>query len=315
VRAARCEGYGGPEVVRVVEVDDPTPKRGEVVVRVGAAAVTVADARIRGARFPRGFGRLGRLAFGIRRPRRPILGGTVAGTVIAVGEGVDRFAAGDRVAGSTGMRFGGHAEQVAVAVDRLARIPASVDDVKAAGVLFGGMTARWVVTEKAPVKAGDRVLVVGGSGSLGTNLVQLASAAGAEVTAVTGPDNRALVEGLGAVHHVDHRSVDVFERPERYDLVIDTVGAVPRTRARSLLAPGGRAVLLVATLGELLLARGDVVAGTAPDRVEDVEALLDLVAAGSLEVVIDDVLRLDDIVAAHRRVDTGHKVGNLLIRP
>lgn len=315
MRAARCEGYGGPEVVRVVEVADPTPSKGQVVVRVGAAAVNSSDARIRGARFPRGFGLLGRLAFGIRGPRRPILGGTVAGTVVAVGPGVDRFTPGDRVAGTTGMRLGGHAELVAVAADRLVPTPAEVDDVRAAGVLFGGMTARWVLTDKAPVAPGSRVLVVGGSGALGTNLVQLAAAAGAEVTAVTGPDNRALVERLGATHHIDHRSVDLFEQPERYDLVIDTVGAVPLGRARGLLAPGGRAVLLVATLGELIRARGDVITGTAPDRVADVEALLALVAEGALEVVIDDELALDDVIEAHHRVDTGRKVGSLVLRP
>lgn len=315
MRAAIVDRYGGPEVVRVTEVDPPEPDAGGVLVRVRAAAVTSGDARIRAARFPAGFGAPARLAFGIRRPRRPILGSTFAGVVEGVGAKVQGLAVGDEVCGMTGIRMGAHAEHVAVAATRVVPTPTGVTHDQAAGVLFGGTTALWFLRDKGAVGRGASVLVNGASGAIGTNAVQLATHFGARVTGVTSAANAALVRSLGAVAVVDHTAQHVADLPERFDVVLDAVGNLSVETGRKLLRPQGRLLLAVASLGATLRVRGNVASGSAPERPEDFELLLQLVAAGDLTVVIDGAFALDDIAEAHRRVDGGHKVGNVLVHP
>ena len=315
MRAAVVQRYGAPDVVRVVDVDTPTPGAREVLVRVRATAVTAADSRIRGARFPRGFGPFARLAFGLRGPRRPVLGNTFSGVVEALGDGVTGVAVGDEVCGTTGLRMGTHAEQVVVPAKRLVAKPAGVSHDDAAGVLFGGQSALFFLRDKANVGPGTTVLVNGASGAIGTSAVQLARHAGATVTGVTSGANADLVRSLGAEHVVDHTTTDVTSLTERYDVVLDTVGNVSTASGRRLLADGGVLLLAVADLGETLRARGNVKAGPAPERPDDARELLDLVASGALRVVIDRVVPLDEVVAAHARVDSGRKVGNLVLHP
>ncbi len=315
MRAAVVRRYGPPDVVRVDEVATPTPGAKDVLVRVRSTAVTAADARIRGARFPRGFGPFARLAFGIRRPRRPVLGNTFSGVVEAVGASVGGVSVGDEVAGTTGLRMGTHAEYVVVPAARVVPKPSGVSHDDAAGVLFGGSTALVFLRDKATVAPGAAVLVNGASGAVGSSAVQLAKRAGATVTGVTSGANAELVRSLGADHVVDHTTTDLASLTERYDVVLDAVGTLSPASGRRLLADGGVLLLAVAALGEVLRARGDVKAGPAPERVEDARELLDLVASGALRVVIDEVLPLDRVVEAHARVDSGRKVGNLLLHP
>lgn len=314
MRAATIDRYGPPEVVTVREVDDPRPRRGEVVVRVHAAGVSSGDARIRGARFPPGFAWPARLAFGLRRPRRPVLGGAFAGEVVEAGPGAD-LAPGALVAGMSGVRLGAHAELIAVKAPRVVPVPDGVDADRAAAVLFGGTTAMWFLEEQASIAPGDTVLVNGASGAIGTIAVQLAARAGATVTAVTSGRNEDLVRRLGAAHVVDHTRTPVTDLPARYDVVLDAVGTLTIRTGRPLLRDGGRLLLAVASLGDMVRARGDVCAGTSPERADAFARLLALVAAGELDVVIERTLPLDDIVAAHRLVDSGRKVGNVLVRP
>ncbi len=315
MRAAVVERYGGPELVRVAEVSTPRPGPRQVLVRVRAVAVTSGDARIRAARFPPGFAVPARLAFGLRRPRRPILGSACSGVVEAVGSEVDGLTPGDEVCGMVGARMGAHAELVVAAADRMVPKPAAVTHDDAAGVLFGGTTARWFLHENAAVAAGSTVLVNGASGAVGTNAVQLARRAGATVTGVCSGANATLVTGLGAHRVIDHTTVDLATVAERFDVVFDAVGNLTAASGRRLLNPGGVLLLAVAGLGDLLRARGPVVAGSGPERAVDFAALVALVAAGDLRVVIDEVFDLDHVVDAHRRVDTGHKVGNVLLHP
>lgn len=313
MRAAVVTAYGPPEVVHVEEVPDPTPAQGQVLVRVRATTVNSGDARIRGSRFPRGFGLLGRLALGVRRPRRPVLGVVYAGVVEAVGQGVTGVAVGDEVCGMTGARMGAHAELAAVRADRLVPKPAEVSHADAAGILFGGTTALHYLGER--VRPGATVLVNGASGAVGVAAVQLARRAGGRVTAVCGAANADLVRDLGAEEVVNHRRTSVLDLPGRYDVVLDTVGTIPMAAGRRLLAPGGSLLLPVATLGETVRARGPVVAGPAKEDPDHFRALLDLVAAGDLRVVVDRTLPLDEVVEAHRVVDSGRKVGNLVLVP
>lgn len=315
MRAALFDRYGGPEVVRITEVPRPEPGRNDVLVQVRAAAVTSGDARIRGARFPRGFGAPARLAFGVRRPRRRVLGSAFSGVVAAVGPAVEALSVGDEVAGMAGMRMGAHAELLVVPAARAVRKPAAVSHEDAAGVLFGGTTALHYLREKATVGPGTTVLVNGASGAVGTCAVQLAKLRGAVVTAVTSRPNAALVTSLGADDVIDHTVTDLSSSAGRYDVVLDTVGNLTIDSGRRLLAPGGRLLLPVATLGQALRARGDVAAGSSRERADDVAHLLRLVDDGQLRVVLDQVVGLDDIADVHRRVDSGRKVGNAIVCP
>jgi NADPH:quinone reductase-like Zn-dependent oxidoreductase len=301
-------------MVRIVEVPRPEPAAGEVLVRAAAAAVTSGDARIRGARFPAGFGLATRLLFGFRGPRRHVLGTCVAGVVEAVGSKVEVFSPGDEVCGMTGVKLGAHAEYVALSATRLVRKPPEVSYEDAAGVLFGGSTALWFLRDKASVQPGSSVLVNGASGAVGTNAVQLAAHFGATVTGVTSAANAELVTRLGAERIIDHSKVDVAAVGDRFDVVLDTVGNLSIESGRGLLRDGGVLVLAVAGLWETIRARGNVVAGAAPERAEDFELLVRLVADGQLTVVHDQTFDLDHLVEAHRLVDSGHKVGNVVVR-
>ncbi|MBM3676751.1 MAG: NAD(P)-dependent alcohol dehydrogenase [Actinobacteria bacterium] len=314
MRAAVYDRYGNPDVVRVAEVPRPDPRADEVLVRVAAAAVTSGDARIRAARFPRGFGLPARLVFGLLRPRRHILGGSFSGTVEVVGSRVTGLAAGDEVCGITGARLGAHAEHLAVPTTRVTRKPAGVSDEDAAGVLFGGTTALFFVRDRARVGPGTSVLVNGASGAVGTSAVQLAVHLGATVTGVTSAANAELVAELGAARVIDYTAHDVTATPDRFDVVLDTVGNLSIASGRRLLRPDGILVLAVASLWDTIRARGNVVAGPAPERVEDFDLLLGLVAAGELRVVHDRTFDLEDIVDAYRRVDSGRKRGNVVVR-
>jgi NADPH:quinone reductase-like Zn-dependent oxidoreductase len=254
-----------------------------------------------------------------------------AGVVEAVGEEAEGgrrrrgstspasgLAVGDRVCGMAGARMGAHAELVAVSASRLVRIGDGISFDDAAGVLFGGTTALSFLRDRAAVRPSERVLVVGAAGAVGTNAVQLAKHLGATVTAVTSAQNAELVTALGADRVVDYRVTPtsaLAEHGERFDVVFDTVGALSPRTGRPLLAEGGRLLLAAATLGEMIAARGPVKTGTAPQRPEDFTMLLDLVGSGALRVVVDDTLPLDRLAAAHARVDSGRKTGNLVLHP
>lgn len=315
MRAAIVEHYGPPAVVRVVDREPPTPRRGQVMVRVRAAAVTSGDARIRGASFPPGFTVPARVAFGLRGPRRQVLGSAFSGEVVALGPDVRDVAVGDEVCGMAGTAMGAHAELLAVDARRVVPRPATVSREDAAGVLFGGTTAWYFLHDRAKVGAGTSVLVNGASGAIGTNAVQLAAHLGATVTGVSSAANAGLVKELGADRVIDYTVQPVTEVADRFDVVFDTVGNLTIASGRRLLTPGGVLILAVASLGETVRARGDVVAGAAPERVEDMTRLVELVAGGQLRVVLDQVLDLEHIADAHARVDSGHKVGNVLVRP
>ena len=313
MKAAVVETYGPPEVVSVVERPAPVAGKGRAVVRVHATTLTSGDARIRGARFPRGFALPGRVALGIRGPRRAVLGGVYSGVVEAVGSGVDGIAVGDEVCGMTGVAMGAHAELVAVRVDRMTTKPAGVSHEQAAAILFGGSTARHFLRDL--VAPGRRVLVNGASGAVGTAAVQIAHLAGAHVTGVCSARNADLVRSLGAAEIVDHARTPVLDLPETYDVVLDAVGNLDRRSGRRLLAADGVLVLAVASLADTVLARGQVRAGVSSEDPEAFAWLLDRIAAGELRAVVDRTLPLNRIVEAHRLVDSGRKVGNLVLTP
>lgn len=315
MQAAFIDRYGSPESISLVDVPRPVARAGEVLIRVAAAAVTSGDARLRSGRFPPGFAIPARLAIGLRGPRARIPGAVFSGTIVELGSGVSGLAIGDEVAGMAGMRLGAHAEVVAVKSTAVTAKPPAVSHTDAAAVLFGGSTALHFLRDRAKVGSGSRVLINGASGAVGTSAIQIATHLGAEVTAVSSRRNHELLQSLGAAHVIDYYETPLTEVPGPYDAVLDAVGNLSRSEGLRLTAPDGTAILAVASLADTIRARGRVAAGPAPERAEDFALLLDLVRSGALSSVASVVGDLTALPEAHRRIDSGRKVGNLVIVP
>ncbi len=244
--------YGPPNVVTLAEVQKPTPKDNEVLIRIRATTVTTGDWRARSLSMPAGFGLLGRLVFGVFGPRKPILGTELAGEVEAVGSAVTRFKVGDQVFAFTGASYGCHAEYRTMPEDGLIALkPAKLSFEEAATLSFGGTTALSNL-RKAGIKAGDSVLVVGASGGVGTAAVQLAKHFGARVTGVCSTANRELVGSIGADKVIDYTVEDFSKGDETYDIIVDTTGTAPFSRCDNGLKPGGRLVVIWARSAKLL---------------------------------------------------------------
>jgi NADPH:quinone reductase-like Zn-dependent oxidoreductase len=318
MRAAVCERYGAPEVVVIKDVPLPAVGDSDVLIRVNAAAVNIADARVRALRVPRGLSIPTRLAMGILRPRHPIFGLEVAGVVERVGSAVRTWSPGDRVVASRGFEFGGHAEFMAVAESgAIAVIPEAVSDVDAVAVLFGGVTAL-AFFERGRLRAGEHVLVNGASGAVGVMAIQLAKQRGAEVTGVCGAANVGLVRSLGADHVIDYGARDFTREATRYDLIMDNVGNAPYARVRRLLKPGGRFLMVIGDLPQMLAAvwHKEVVSARQADAVisaRNYRLLMDMATAGQIRAVVDRTFAFEDIVEAHRLVDGGHKRGSAVV--
>jgi NADPH:quinone reductase-like Zn-dependent oxidoreductase len=319
MKAAVCERYGPPEVVVIKDVPMPVVGEHDVLVRVKATAVNIGDARVRAVRVPRGLSIPTRLAMGILRPRNPVFGLDVAGVVEQVGAAVRSFKPGDRVVASRGFKFGGHAEFMAVPESgAIAAIPAGVSDADAVALLFGGVTAL-LFFDQAKLQAGEHILINGASGAVGVMAVQIAKQRGAEVTGVCSAGNADLVRSLGADHVIDYAAGDFARESVRYDLVMDNVGNAPYARIRHLLKPGGRFLMVVGDLREMLAAalRKDVVSPAPADAAAFsatyYRLLMEMAAAGQIRAVIDRSFPLEEIVEAYRLVDSGHKRGSAVI--
>lgn len=321
MRAAVCTAYGPPGVIHLRDVDMPVAGDRDVLVRIAAASVSAADWRLRACAMPRGFGLISRLAIGLNRPRRAILGSEFSGTVTAIGKAVTRFKVGDAVAGFPGVGLGCHAQYRAMPEDgALVPKPASLSHVEAASLFFGGTAALYFLRDKGRVRPGDRVLVIGASGSVGSAAVQIARQLGAEVTGVCSGANCGLVAGLGAHAVIDYTREDYTRLGPRYDIILDTIGGEPMARTRCALAPDGRLLMVAAGVPQMLLGlttlwrRQKAISGLAPERREDVEYLAALAARGTFRPVIDEVFALEDIAAAHARVESRRKRGNTVLR-
>ncbi len=320
MKAALVTRYGSADEVRLGEIEAPVPKPDEILIRVYATTVSAADWRIRSAAVPRGFGVLIRLLYGLRGPRRPVLGTEFAGVVESVGAGVGRFRPGDEVFACTGLEMGAHAEFVVMPEDgKVLRIPTGLSMGEASAICFGGLTALYFLRDKAKVKAGENVLIVGAAGSVGTAAVELAKHFGAEVTGVCSASNLEFVRDLGADHVIDYSTSDFTQNGQRYDVIMDCVGTAPFAQSKGSLAPGGRLLLVVATLGQTLAAlvqsRGgvQVIAGGGPESVEDMATLAELCSRGVYRPRIGATFPFEQIAQAHALVESQHKRGNAVV--
>ena len=318
MKAAVYRRYGAPEVVVLADMPTPTPRAGEVLVAVRATGLTVGDARIRAARAPVGMGPMIRLAFGVFAPRRHVLGREYAGQVQAVGAGITRFQPGDTVFGITdGMSMGAHAEFVAVKGDGLIFAqPATLSAQQAAGFFFGGLTAADFLLDQCALRPGDRVLIVGATGAVGSAAVQIARHIGAHVTAMCGANNADFARDLGAHMVFDYAE---GEPSGPFDVILDCPGVLQN--ALGLLAPNGRLGLVTASLGAMLgaMARPQrkegkrILSGIIKETPFSANRLLGLHAAGAYRPHIGAVFALDDVSQAHALADSGHKRGNIVL--
>lgn len=321
MRAAVYRRFGGPEVVQIEQVPTPVPGAGEVLVRVAAATVSVGDHRMRARDLPKGLGLLAMGVIGVFGPRKKVLGMDFGGTVEAVGEGVTLFKPGDEVVGLTGGAFGGHAEYVCLKqTEAMVLKPAGWSFEDAVALVFGGHTVAECI-RRCPIKPGDEVLVNGASGAVGTSAVQVAKHFGATVTAVCSAGNAELVRGLGADHVIDYAKEDFTTAGKLYDVIFECVGNAPFERAAAAVKPGGALLLVINDLKGMLGAKSNsrksgkrVLSISFTPKPEDVAFEIDLAVAGALRPVIDRTYPFEQIVEAHRYVDSGRKRGSVVLR-
>jgi len=309
MRAVYCTRYGPPEVLQLREVEKPAPGKNEVCIKIHATAVTASDCIVRGFKLPlwHPIGFLMGIVLGFRRPRNPILGMVLAGVVESAGEDVKLFKKGDRifawaVKSPVRMMFGAYAEFKCLPENSVMTLkPVNLSHEESAAVIYGGLLALYFI-KKARIRNGQKVLIYGASGSIGTTALQLARYYGAEVTGVCSTANLALVRSLGAGKVIDYTTEEIING-ERYDLIFDAVGknktSKLKSQCRKALTPNGKYI--------------SVDSGSPAGTVENLLFIKKLVEAGHLKPVIDRRYPLEQIVDAHRYVDTGHKKGSVVI--
>ena len=300
MKAMVCTKYGKPDVLQLQEVEKPIPKENEILIKIYATTVTSGDCRVRSFNSPLLLWLPLRIVLGLRKPRKSILGVELAGEVEDVGKNVTRFKKGDQLFAMTGMKFGGYAEYICLPEKgTIAVKPENVTYEEAASISFGGTTALHFF-RKGTIQTGQKVLIYGASGAVGTAAVQLANYYGAEVTGVCSAKNSELVKSLGADLVIDYQNENFTEKQEKYDLIFDAVGKITKNQCKEALALNGR---FVSVEGQ----------GIAKVQTKDLLLLKKLMEEGQIQSVIDRCYSLEQVPEAHEYVETGHKIGSVVI--
>jgi len=320
MKAIVCTRYGSSEVLQLKEVEKPIPKDNEVLIRVHAATVTKGDCELRSLKLPTLWKLFTRIGFGLRAPRRKILGQELAGEIESIGSGVTRFKRGDKVFANTGLHLGAYAEYNCLPEKGLiAAKPANMTYEEAAAVPVGGLHSLHFL-RKANIKSGQQVLIVGAAGTIGTIAVQLAKYYGAEVTGVDSTEKLGVLRYIDADQVIDYTKEDFTRSGEKYDVIFDTVGKSPYSGSLRSLKEGGFYLLGNPGLSQQFRAPWTsrssgkrVIAGTLSYKSQDLFFLRELIEAGKIRSVIDRRYALEQLAEAHRYVDTGQKTGNVVI--
>ena len=303
MKAILYHKYGDPDVLQLKEIPKPTPKNKELLVKLHATTVTSGDVRLRKSDFPPLFWLPARLIFGLFRPKKKILGHEWSGVVEAVGKEVSEYSPGDQVWGTTTMLpAGSYAEYICVPQEWKSGVighrPIGLAHEACAAIPIGGMTALYLL-DKAGIKANQKVLVYGASGSVGSYAIQIAKDAGCEVTAVCSARNFDMVQSLGADHCIDYKSQDYSALTNSYDIILDAVGKTTKSKAKKVLSPQGRFV---------------TVSSMTSETTDNLERLKKLAESGAIKPYIDRTYPLESVKEAHEYVDTGRKRGNVIIK-
>jgi 2-desacetyl-2-hydroxyethyl bacteriochlorophyllide A dehydrogenase len=318
MKAIICTEYGPPEVMQLKEVEKPTPRENEVLIRIYATTVTSADVRIRKSDpFPV------RFFYGFKRPKKnTILGSELAGEIEAIGKNVKQFKEGDRVFAGAGTSLGANAEYICLPEAAAVAIkPINMTYEEAAAIPFGATTSLLFLRDKGNIQNGQKILIYGASGALGTAAVQLAKSFGTEVTGVCSTANLELVKSLGADKVIDYTKEDFSKSGKTYDIIFDTTGKSPFSGCLRSLKQHGiylRAVHInlspiLQGLWTSMTSNKKVIGGIAIERQEDLIFLKELIEAGKMKSVIDRRYPLEQTAEAHRYVEQGHKKGNVVI--
>ncbi len=314
MKAITLRGYGGPELLKLEDVDKPNPGANDVLIRNHAAALNAADWHLM-----RGSPLVFRLMFGFTRPKNPIIGADIAGTVEAVGSGVTKFKPGDQVyADLSGASFGAFAEYVAAPAEIVASKPSGISFTEAAAIPLAGVTALQAVNKHGPLRAGQSVLVNGASGGVGHFAVQIAKAAGAVVTGVCSGRNADLVRGIGADEVIDYTKEDFTRLGRSWDLVLDAVGNQSLGAIRRAIGENGKAVMIgfgsmTRLMSMALMGGKNVAIISAKANASDLDRLAKLAEDGKLSPQIEKVYPLAELPAAMAQLETGRVRGKLAV--
>ncbi len=302
MKAVICTKYGSPEVLQIQEVSKPIPKDNEILVRIIATSVNSGDARVRSLNV-KGFMKvIMRLVLGISKPRKPILGTVFSGVVETAGNRVSKFKVGDKVFGMTGFKFGTYAEYITVNQNsNVIEMPKNATFEEAAAIIFGGQTAIYFL-DKAKIadKPNKKILIIGATGSVGTAAIQIAKHHNADITAVCNSEGQKLVGELGVTKIILYDKEDFTKQTEKFDIIFDAIGTSNRKQCEKLLNGNG--------------IYKSVSSGYALETIQQLQLLKELFEKGAFKAVIDKTFQMDEIIEAHRYVDTGRKKGNVVLK-
>jgi len=301
MKAVICTKYGTPEVLQIQEVSKPIPKESQILVKIVATAVNSGDVRVRSLAV-KGFMKLiMRLVLGISKPRKPILGNVFSGVVATVGNKVSKFKAGDKVFGMTGFNFGTYAEYIAVNQNsNVIEMPNNATFEEAAAIIFGGQTAIYFLNKaKIADKPNPKIMIIGATGSVGTAAIQVAKYYKADITAVCSSKGQRLVNELGVTKIILYDKEDFTKQTEKFDIIFDAVGTSNRKQCEKFLNRNGMY---------------KSVSSYASETIQQLQLLKELFEKGAFKSLIDKTFQMDEIIEAHRYVDTGRKKGNLVLK-
>jgi NADPH:quinone reductase-like Zn-dependent oxidoreductase len=301
MKAVICTQYGPPEVLKIQEVDTPTPKANQLRIKVVSSAVNSGDVRVRGLKVQGILKLIMQVVLGFSKPRKPILGTVFSGVVDAVGNNVTKFHIGDSVFGMTGFAFGTHAEYLIIKENSTVMpMPANATYQEAAALVFGGHTAiDFLDNTKRADTPNKKVLIIGATGSVGVAAIQIAKQYTNDITAVCNTDGQHLVRALEINNIIVYNKEDFTKRTEKFDIIFDAVGYTSKQQCKSLLNKNG--------------VYKNVNLGYVSENIKQLQQLKTLFEKGALKAVIDKTFSLDEIVEAHRYVDTGRKKGNVIL--